>query len=91
MTDIVVQLPDGSEAHFPEGTDPGVMQAALQKQYATPAQTNAQAPSLMQRAGDAISQGYKDVNDFGNNLGDSFAHHVASVPVGLAQLGMHGA
>jgi hypothetical protein len=45
----------------------------------------------MQRAGDAIAQGYKDVNDFGNNLGDSFAHHVASIPVGLAQLGMHGA
>lgn len=47
--------------------------------------------SIWQRAGDAVSQGYKDVNDFGNNLGDSFAHHVASVPVGLVQLGMHGA
>lgn len=44
---------------------------------------------MLDRAGDALSQGYKDVNDFGNNLGDSFAHHVASVPVGIAQLGMH--
>jgi hypothetical protein len=41
MTDIVVQLPDGSEAHFPEGTQPAVMQAALQKQYGSSAQ---QAP-----------------------------------------------
>lgn len=37
----------------------------------------------MQRAGSAIAQGYKDVNDFGNDLGDAFAHHVASIPVGL--------
>lgn len=46
---------------------------------------------MLSSVGDALSQGYKDVNDFGNNLGDSFAHHVANLPVGLAQLGMHGA
>lgn len=38
MTDIVVQMPDGSEVHFPEGTQPEVMQAALQKQFGTPSQ-----------------------------------------------------
>ncbi|UPG96335.1 hypothetical protein [Luteibacter aegosomatissinici] len=90
--------PDGHtyEINAPEGATEqdaiAYAQANLAKQ--SPASTQAPAQperSLMQRAGDAIAQGYKDVNDFGNNLGDAFAHHVASVPVGVAQLGMHGA
>jgi hypothetical protein len=32
-----------------------------------------------------------DINDFGNNLGDAVSHHLGNLPVGLAQLGMHGA
>jgi len=30
------------------------------------------------------------VNDFGNDLGDAFAHHVGNIPVGVAQLIAHG-
>jgi len=61
-------------------------------------QAQAQAPqqdmpeqSLLARAGNAIAQGYKDVNDFGNNLGDAFAHHTANLAIGPAQLLMHAA
>lgn len=58
-----------------------------------PAPPDKPTPSLLSRIDHAIgsSQTYKDLNNFGNNLGDSFAHHVASIPVGIAQLGMHGA
>ncbi|MDQ0010383.1 hypothetical protein J2T07_002573 [Luteibacter jiangsuensis] len=48
-------------------------------------------PSFWQGVGDALTSGYKDVNDFGSTMGDALAHHVASIPVGIAQLGMHGA
>lgn len=88
--------PDGStyEVNAPDGATEQDAIAYAQSNLApknaqqTPAQ-QAPQPSMLDRAGDAISQVYKDVNDFGNNLGDSFAHHVASVPVGIAQLGMH--
>lgn len=90
--------PDGHtyEINAPEGATEqdaiAYAQANVAKQAPAPTQAPAQPErSLMQRAGDAIAQGYKDVNDFGNNLGDSFAHHVANLPIGLAQLGMHGA
>lgn len=31
-----------------------------------------------------------DINDFGNNLGDAFAHHLENLPLGAAQLVGHG-
>lgn len=101
MPTFHVTAPDGHtyEINAPEGATEqdaiAYAQANLanpQGQEASPVTSAPQAPqpSLLQRAGDALSQGYKDVNDFGNNLGDSFAHHVANLPIGLAQLGMHG-
>ncbi|SEO74367.1 hypothetical protein SAMN02800692_1853 [Luteibacter sp. UNC138MFCol5.1] len=45
--------------------------------------------SLASTIGDALAQGYRDVNSFGNELGDAFAHHVANIPVGVGQLYMH--
>jgi hypothetical protein len=31
-----------------------------------------------------------DINDFGEDLGGAFVHHLGNIPVGLAQMGAHG-
>lgn len=36
MDDIIVKLPDGSEAHFPNGTSPETIQGALSAQFGNP-------------------------------------------------------
>lgn len=47
-----------------------------------------QMPDVVVRAPERTA--FRKVNDFGNDLGDSFAHHVGNIPVGLAQLVGHG-
>src|ERR1700754_1361306 len=96
-----VTAPDGHtyEINAPEGASEqdaiAYAQANLGKPQAqTPSPSvgtsEAAQPSFWQGVGDSVASGYKAVNDFGNDLGDSLAHHVANIPVGLAQLGMQG-
>lgn len=81
MADIVIQLPDGSEAHFPEGTATDVMQKALAERFPAPAEKA--APTWMDRAnqlGQGITQG-------ATGLADSFI----DLPKNLYNLGKIGA
>lgn len=67
MTDIIVKLPDGSEAHFPDGTAPDTIQSALAAQFGAP-KPEAQPMSFMDR----INQGAQGVNKGVAGLADSF-------------------
>ncbi|MDQ0010540.1 hypothetical protein J2T07_002730 [Luteibacter jiangsuensis] len=96
--------PDGHtyEINAPEGA---TEQDAIQYAQANLAQPSGGAPaptqpqpsaaqpeqSFMDKLGDQLTYQYDQLNQFGNNLVDPIAHHFASIPVGLAQLGMHGA
>jgi len=81
MADIVVQLPDGSEAHFPEGTSNDVMQKALAERFPAPSEKS--SPTFLDRAaqlGQGITQGAA-------GLADSFI----DLPKNLYNLGKVGA
>jgi hypothetical protein len=43
----------------------------------------------MGKFGDFLQSQYDQLNQFGNNLVDPIAHHIANIPVGAGQLGMH--
>src|ERR1017187_1656108 len=40
MPEIIAHAPDGAELHFPDGTDPSVIQGAVKKHLGQPAITN---------------------------------------------------
>jgi hypothetical protein len=87
MTDIVVQLPDGTEAHFPEGTSPDTIQSALQAQFGAP-KAHAEAPSRIGQAINAVNKG-------GAGLADAFLDlpqnlwNLSKVGAGLTNLGLN--
>lgn len=46
-------------------------------------------PTVTVKAPDRLPGVLGDINDFGNDLGDSVVHHLGNIPVGLAQVGAH--
>jgi|GEM_PF-5559662 len=65
---ILVNLPDGSRASFPDGTTPDVMKAAIQKKFpptgapSTPAPDAARAPGFAPGKGEEVSTNLEDAS-----------------------------
>lgn len=67
---IVVKLPDGSQASFPDGTSKEAMQAAIQKKFPPQAQSVADAAPQPLATDNLVSQGLSGFNEgLGNILG----------------------
>jgi len=59
---VIAQLADGRQLHFPDGTDPGVVQATVKKVLGPGAAPSQPMPSAAQQVqNDAITKGAQDV------------------------------
>lgn len=84
MPKFHVTGPDGAtyEVNAPDGASEQDAIAYAQKNLAGAQQA---APT----AAPTDKSLYDQVNDFGNNMGDAFVHHLANIPVGVGQAAAH--
>lgn len=84
---IQVQGPDGQEYEFPDGTSRDVMKAAMAKRYAAPTKAAPAAKPKPARKSLIPNPMGDPVLGFLGGAVDGLQHHLANIPVAIAQAG----
>ena len=98
MPNYKITAPDGNSytVTAPEGATQDQVLAYAQANYQHPTVASGQPLQHADFSGvqggvvpDPEKSTFQKVNDFGNNMGDAFVHHLANMPIGIAQSAAH--